>query len=653
MKLKHLFQPVMIGCLEVKNRIVMSPMGIGAYNDDETVADDYISFIRARAGDTGLIITTGSRVTSKYGTFKLMGCYDDGFIPGMKRLAKAAQEKGSKIFLQILSLGGADPDDPYVPSRDVPMYREEWEGTGRPVELSREQIGEIIQEFIQGARRAKEAGFDGVELFGAEDFLVSTFICPYLNRREDEYGGSFENRMRFPVEIVKGIKDVCGDSFPVGFKFNSYYDLPDGIDLGLGVKIARKMVDAGVSYIHEWSFAKLDRPMSMFKYSPMPSLYQPRNTTVPIAQNLKNGIKDVPIIAVGGILKPDEADAIIKEGKTDMVALGRAFIADSKWASSSKQGLSLRPCIRCHVCHHEVAVLGKIVACSVNPDVLEDNVPKKTELPKNVMVVGAGPGGITAALTASIRGHKVTLYEKEAQIGGKLVPGSAPEFKHEFQDLLRYFRGKVKSSNVELVRNVNVTPEFIKEKSPDVLIVATGGVPVVPAIEGIEKPVVVMAENALLNAGDYSGKKIIVIGGGDVGCETALLLSRKGNDVAIVEMLDELMKNEDIKHNTMVLEKLLKDDGVELYLNSTVIEITDVSVKIKDAKIKDRTGKVSELMADIVVLAVGYETPPEGITGGIKELLSVCEESHAIGDCTVSGRIRHAVSEGFRVGSLI
>ena len=644
MKYKHLFQPVMIGNIEIKNRIVMSPMGIGAYNDDETAAEDYISFIRARAGDPGLIITTGSRVTAKYGKFKLMGCYDDCFIPGMKRLARAARDRGSKIFLQILCLGGADPDDPFVPTAGIPMYQDEWEGPGRPVELKGEQIWEITREFVQAARRAKEAGFDGVELFGAEDFLVSAFLCPHLNRRTDEYGGSFENRMKFPVDIVSGIKKVCGDNFPVGFKFNSFYDLPDGIDLELGVKIAQNMADNGVSYIHEWSFAKLDRPMSMFKYSPMPSLYQPRNTTIPIATNLKNNIKEVPIIAVGGILKPEEADSIIKNGEADLVAVGRAFIADHNWAYSSKRGLRIRPCIRCHVCHHEVAVVGKIVVCSVNPDVLGQNEPVKTDSQKNVIIVGAGPGGITAALTASKRGHRVALYDKEGQAGGKLVPGSAPDFKHEFTDLLRYFREEIKSSDVELVKDIKVTPDIIKEKSPDVLIVATGGLPVAPGIKGVGSSLVVTAEDALVNAGDHSGKNIVVIGGGDVGCETALHLSRKGNDVTIVEMLDELMKKEEIKHNSMILMKMLEDDGVALCLSITVTEITGAGVKIKD-----RTGACKELQADMVVLAAGYSSQPDGV----QAFRSACKESYAIGDCAAPGRIRQAVSEGFRIGSLI
>lgn len=644
MEFKNLFSPIMLGNLQIENRIVMAPMGIGAYNDDESVADDYIHFVKARAGDTGLIITTGSRVSEKYGKFKVIGCYDDRFIPGLNKLVKAVHEKGSKIFLQMICLGGADPEDPYVPSAEVPMYQEEWEEPVRPKELTASQIEEIIKEFVKAAGRAGQAGFDGVELTGAEDFLVSAFMCPCLNRRTDEYGGSFEKRMRFPEKIVRGIKRALGDGFPVGFKFNAFYDLPDGIDFELGVKIAQKMADAGAAYIHEWSFARLDRPMSMFKYPPMPNLYQPRNTTIPIAHNLKKNISNIPVIASGGILKPDEADSIISEGKADMVAVGRSFIADHLWAFRSGRGLRIRPCIRCHVCHHEVAVVGEIVACSVNPDVLVKNEPLKTDATKKVMVAGAGPGGITAALTASVRGHNVSLYEKGGSIGGMLIPGSAPDFKYEFSDLLEYFKEEVNSSGIELFKNRNITPGFVREKNPDTLIVATGAVPLLIDIPGIERGNVVDAVDALNNADDYRGKKIVIIGGGDVGCETALLLSRKGNDVSIVEMLDGLMKNEEIKNNTMVLEKMLKDDGVDYYLNSCVESVGEGHVRIKDGN-----NNITELQSDIVVIAAGYKAQ----SNEVNALLESCRDSHALGDCVVPGRLRQAVSEGYRIGNLV
>jgi len=641
---KNLFSPIRLGSIEVKNRIVLAPMGIGSYNDDETITDDYVSFIGGRAKETGLVITTGTRVSSKYGKYKLNGAYNDSFITGLSKLAKAAKSSGAKIFLQIMTLGREDPFDPYVPSLNIPIYQEQWEGDKKPKELENSQIKEIIEKFVHAARRAKEAGFDDVEIFGSEDALISSFICLCLNKREDEYGGSFENMMRFPIDIIHGIGKVCGKDFPVGFKFNAIHDIDDGIDLDLGVKIAKRISQEQVAYIHEFSFKSFDFPLSTFKYPPMPNLYQPRNTTIAISEKIKSNVSGTPVIAVGGILKPDEADKIIADKKADLVAVGRAFIAENLWAYNAGRGKRIRPCIRCHVCHNEVAMHEKLVVCSINPDVLAKDEIKKTESPKEVMVVGGGPGGITAAITASRRGHNVNLYEKDSYIGGKLIPGSVPDFKYEFLDLLNFFRDEIEESDVKIITNKEVTSEFIKRNQPDVLVVAVGAEPITPNVDGADSDNVVFATYALDNADSYKSKRIVIIGGGDVGCETALLLKRKGNEVTIVEMLDELMKEEEIKHNTIILEKMLIDEGVEIYTNSTTTEITTSNIKIKNSK-----DSIIEIPADIVVVSVGFHSQPENV----KDLLASCKNSYALGDCMEPGRLKQAISDGYRIGKMI
>jgi len=651
---KNLFSPIKLGSIEVRNRIALAPMGIGSYNDDETITDDYISFIKGRAKETGLIITTGTRVSSKYGKYKLNGVYDDLFIPGLSKLANAARSSDAKIFLQIATMGRIflqiatmgrqDPFDPYVASLNIPMYQEQWEGDEKPKELENSQIKEIIEEFINAARRAKEAGFDGVELFGSEDALISSFMCPCLNKRDDEYGGSFENMMRLPIDIIHGIKKVCGKDFPIGFKFNAIHDIEDGIDLDLGVEIAKRISRENIAYIHEFSFKSWDFLMSTFKYPPMPNLYQPRNTTIDISEKLKANLDDTPVIAVGGILKPDEADEIIGDNKADMVAVGRAFIAENLWAYNASKGKRIRPCIRCHVCHNEVAMHEKLIVCSINPDVLVVDEIKKTESPRKVMVAGGGPGGIAAAVIASRKGHDVSLYEKDPCLGGKLIPGSVPDFKYEFSDLLNYFRDEIEESDVEIITGKEVNPELIKSNQPDVLIAAIGAKPIIPDIAGADNDNVICATDALNNAGNYRNKKIVVIGGGDVGCETALLLKRKGNEVTIVEMLDELMKEEEIKHNTVILEKMLIDEGVEIYTRSTAIEIKSSNIKMKDSK-----DNIVEIPADIIVIAVGFKSQTENV----KNLLASCKNSYALGDCMEPGRLRQAISEGYRIGKMI
>ena len=654
----NLFKPINIGKLEVRNRVVLAPIGTGSYNPDETVTDEYVDFIRARTKDTGLIITSGARASEKYGKLQFLGCYSNTQIPGLQKLTSAAHKNGAKIFAQILVLGGADISGPFVPSAGLPEFSSEWIGEVKPTELDTGQIKEIIDDFGMSAHIAREAGFDGVELGCAENFILSDFMCPHFNKRSDEYGGNFENRMRFPVEVIRGIKQKCGIDFPVGVKYNAFYDIEDGINMELGARIAKKLQDFGAAYIHEWSFAKLDKPMSMFKYPPMPNLYQPRNSTITLSSNLKTVVKNIPVIAACGILKPDEADKIIESNQADMVAIGRAFIAENLWALKSKDSARIRPCIRCHVCHHEVAVLGKSIVCSVNPDVLEkygnfyEDSCELAKKVKKVAVVGAGPGGITAALTASRRGHQVTLFEKEEYMGGKLVPGSSPDFKYEFKDFLEYLRQEVNESKIKVLTGIEVTAGYLKDKQFEVLLIAIGAEPFIPNIEGSGNNNVITAEKALNNPGIYNNRKIVVIGGGDVGCETALLLSRRGNDVTIVEMLDEIMKEEDIKYNSVVLEKMLKDDGVRMLTSSKIVGISKESVSIS-RKIENNNNNISEFAANLVVIAAGYRQPLEKVELLKSVYQSADIDSYVIGDCLQPRRLRNAIEEGFKAGMQI
>jgi len=260
------------------------------------------------------------------------------------------------------------------------------------------------------------------------------------------------------------------------------------------------------------------------------------------------------------------------------------------------------------------------------------------------MVVGGGPGGIIAAVTASRKGHNISLYEKDSYLGGKLIPGSVPDFKYEFLDLLNFFRDEIEESNVGIITNKEVTPDFINRNQPDVLIVAIGAEPIIPNVTGADNENVIFATYALDNADSYKSKRIVVIGGGDVGCETALLLKRKGNEVAVIEMLDELMKEEEIKHNTVILEKMLIDEGVKIYTNSTATEITSSNIKIKNSK-----DNIIEIPADIVVVSVGFQSQPENV----KDLLASCKKSYALGDCMEPGRLKQAISDGYRIGKMI
>jgi len=646
----HLFQPLRLGALELKNRVTFTSLGIDSYDARGTVTEQNISFVKARSRETGLILTTVATATYKFGQLKFIGAYDDSFIPSLKRFARAGHSGGARIFLQLFAMGGPNTlaDHvfrdviPYVPSTGVPLYKE-WKGKNTPVELEGSQIKELVEEFVQASRRAQEAGFDGVELFAAEDFLLSSFLTPYFNRRTDEYGGNLENMVRFPVEIIRGIKRTCGQDFPVGFKYNAYYEFPEGggVDLDLGVAIGLRLAREKVAYLQAYAYAKHTLPFSLFKYTIMPGMYQPRNTTISVAEALKRNIPEVPIMAVGGIVKPDEADRIIAEGQADLVSIGRAFVADPLWAFKARRGLRIRPCIRCYVCLHE-ATNGRIIGCAVNPDVLAEKAKAlvPAAAPRRVMVIGAGPGGITAALTAARRGHRVSIFEQGDAIGGALVPASMPGVKHEFVDLLEYYRAELLESQVEQVTGKRVTPDLVREWAPDSLIVAIGAKPVPPELPGIEGPQAIEAARAVLQSSRYRGARIGVIGGSTIGCEVALLLRRLGNSVTVLERSARLMEENPIEYNTLVLERLLREEGVEVRTATRVLEIRPAALLLSG---------FSELPVDVAVYVPEYRPRQEETD----RLLESCRDARALGDCVKPAGIFQAVTEGFAVGRTI
>lgn len=637
-----LFTPIKLGKVEIRNRVAFAPMGTGLYSTDGTVTKETIPYIEARArGGVGLIISQFTAAT-KFQKFPLMGAYEDRLIPSLKTYADAAHKYGAKAFLQIATMGGADLLGSYAPSAiDLPWY------SILPKELTREQIGEVIEGFIQAAMRAKKAGFDGVELHGAYGYLIAEFISPFSNRRKDDYGGDFEGRMRVPVEIVRGIRNLCGSDFPVGFKFNAYEDVSGGIDLELAVRIAKRMVDEGVVYLHPVTMATGLSTLGLSKYPAMPILYHPIDVTTPVAEHIKRRIGETPVLAAGGIKDPSFAEALLASGKADMVVLGRALLADPDWVNNAMAGRPVRPCLRCNVCHFEAVAWVRRIVCTVNPYLMrEPEEPlKRATKRKHVMVIGGGPAGMMASIVASRRGHEVTLYEKKKELGGLLIPGSRPPFKADVLELLNYLREEISKEGIEVRLGEEMKPEKVRQEAPDALVIAIGASPIRPPIEGLEKAKVLYVTEALLNP-ERVGKEPLIVGGGVTGCETALYLRRLGRDVTIVEKLPELMplEEEGYKYNTAVLTKMLKEEGVRALCKSEVVEVTPSS-----AFIRFGGSRPFELSADTIVLSVGLRAEKSLV----EPFMASCRESYAIGDCESPRRIRDAIFEGDKVARLI
>jgi len=641
MTLEHLFSPIMLGKVEIKNRIAMAPMALGNFSPDGSVDDKTLAYVQVRSrGGAGLIISESVNV-SKYQKPNLLGAYDDRFIPGLSKYADTVHKHDAKAFLQIGMLGGKYDSCGYAPSAiDSPLY------LSRPKEFTTGQVEEVVGEFVEAGRRARKAGFDGVELHGAHSYLVGEFISPHFNRRDDEYGGDFEGRMRFPTTIVQGIREVCGDDFPVGFKFSAWEEIPNGVNHELALRIAQRMVDEGVAYIHTQTTAYYPPLATPSRYPTMAPMYVPRNTLLELAQRIKKKIHKVPVMAAGGIVDPHDADNMIAERKADMVALGRALLADPEWPNKAKKGKRIRPCIRCNVCHYEVVCVQRQAACSVNP-YLARELEESLGVAKNrkrVAVVGAGPAGIVAALTASKRGHNVILCEKENRVGGLLTAGSMPPFKADLKRLLEYYQGEIKDSHVEVKLNTNVAPDMVRQLRPDTLIVAVGGSPIRPDIPGIDQDNVITAQDALRNPARVKGKNVAVLGGGTVGCETALYLAEKGKRVAIVEMLDKLLATEEIENNSVVLEHLLEESGVRAFVRSKAVEITT-----KEMWIVTGREKIRRIPAETVVLALGGK-PNISLIEGLRQC---CSETYLIGDSVKQGRIFEAVHDADRIGRLL
>jgi 2,4-dienoyl-CoA reductase-like NADH-dependent reductase (Old Yellow Enzyme family)/thioredoxin reductase len=636
--MKKIFQSLSLGTVEIPNRVALAPMDLGFFTVDETWSNRYLRFIEERCiGEVGLVIThftCATQVTPE----KIVGSYDDRFLGTHRKMTELVHRYESKIFLQIAASGG-EVGNAAPSSIESPRYPEV------PRELTLEEIDLIIRDFAHAAARAREAGYDGVELHAAHTYLIGAFISPHTNRRKDKYGGDFEGRMLLPVEIVRAVKDKAGDDFPVGFKFSAWEELEGGVGPELGIQIAVRMAKEKVCYLHV-SSTSATLGVSSKKYSSVPTMFSPRNTLLPLAQMVKKAVPDVPVMATGAINEPHEVEEMITRGDCDSVALGRALLADPHWVRKARLAKQIRPCIRCNVCYQQIYVPNSTAICTVNPYLtLEEQEP----LPpigkqKRIMVAGGGPAGIVAALTADFRGHRVALYEKKGALGGMLFPASRPDFKAEIRRLLRYWLDQLSESRVKIHLNAEVSYDLVRRERPDALIIAIGAVPIMPAIAGINGRNVFDAVDILENPGKIKGNKILILGGGDVGCECAIFLARRGYSVTVVEELDELLVKQDVYTVKVDLIRMVEEEGVQIQTGASAIEIAEDTVRLR---LRDGTERA--VRSDSVVVAVGMAP----LRKKCHELAGECPDVRVVGDCLEPRRILDAVLEGDLAGRLV
>jgi len=656
MGVKHLLEPIRIGHMEVRNRIVMPPiMGPGFATGGGVVSETRISYHETQAkGGVGLIITGGATIDPLMAHSTLhIGLWHDKFIPGLTELANAVHLHGARLAPQVMHQGARrDPQlagaQSVSPSPTPP--KEKWLSTV-PRELTMEEIEEIVEEFGEAARRAREASCDAIELHAAHGRhnLISAFLSPMCNKRSDVYGGSTEGRLRIALEIIRRMKAKAGNDFPVIVRLSGDELVPGGRTLLETELMAPLLVEAGADALHitGGSFPELS-------WWVMPPAGTPIGLNVAAAAVIKRSAS-VPVIVAGRINDPLLAGHIVASDKADLVGMGRALIADPELPNKAAAGAfdDIAPCIGCNLgCVDGARRLG-FMTCLINPTVGREKqmLLVRAKKSRKVVVIGGGPGGMHAAWVAAVRGHDVTLFEKTPRLGGQFNLAAVPPLMQENVLLVKYLARQVQKAGVRIELESEVTTRLIKQIGPDAVVVATGGVPLVPgSIPGADRDNVRTAHDVLAGRVVVKSGNVLVIGGGIVGCEAADFVAETEDNllvgptsVTILEELEAVAQDMQVEARHLLLQSL-RQKGVKWITGACVSEISDDgAVYVKDGENHTLRGM------DYIILALGAR--PAGDLA--RDLEGMVPELYVIGDAKEPRTALEAITEAAEVGRVI
>ena len=668
---KHprLSQPGRIGSMWLKNRMIMPAMGTNLGNADGTISDNIVNYYARRAeGGIGLVVT--EVCSPEHEGICIPGEMEIGdvkFMPGLSRIPHAVHANGGKVALQLAHAGCFATEALIGTQAKTPSGIGSLQLPGEnPRSMSTDEVKDLVKKYGIAAERGRTCGYDAIELHGAHGYLPLQFFSPYTNKRDDEYGGSLENRARFALEVIREIKDKAGQDFPLIYRMSGAEYVDGGFTTEMACQLAVWAEEAGADAIHVSAGTWDARIQNFFDVMAgeldhegmelmegigtsvwVPSHYTRRGSLMHLAAEIKKHVS-VPVIAVCSIT-PDMGEEMLEAGDADFIAFGRQSIADPDFPNKLMAGEpeKIRPCLRCNECLAEVMQNCGLL-CAVNPEAGQEyegymlNIPALK--PKNVAVVGGGPGGMQAALTAVERGHNVTLFEQSDHLGGQLTFASLPDFKSEFKDYLDYMRRTVEASDIEVKLNTRADLDTLKNGGYDEVIMATGAVPVIPhMIEGDHEEVLNPLD--VLGGTVETEDTIVVCGGGLVGCEVALELAEQGKKVTMIDLLDGIAPDMAI-YSKWVLQARLAQAGVKIYAHHAITKMSRNEVLARNLENEE----ILSITGDSVISCLGMRSNRNLLDEIVKDDSIFVRP---VGDINRARKIISATQEGYAAARLI